>query len=297
MRGKSQGSIDLIDASHRILEEIEPASVRAVCYRLFTLGIIPNMSKNSTGKVSKLLVYARERGIIPWHWIVDETREAERILSWKDPNQRITAAVKNYRRDYWQEQPYRVEVWSEKGTIRGTLSPILDKYGVTFRAMHGYSSATVINTIAEESNDSDKPLIAFYCGDFDPSGKHMSDIDLPDRIERYGGNLEIKRIALLDDDVYEGNLPSFDAATKTGDSRHKWFVDNFGSRCWELDAMSPVTLRARVKEAILSMLDTEAWLRAIAVEAIEKASMEEFHKSWQQTQLANRGQSPFASNN
>ena len=289
MRGKSKSSLDLIAASYEILSEIQPASVRAVCYRLFTLGKIPDMSKGSTGKVSKQLVYARENSIIPWEWIVDETRAAEKVLTWTDPDERINAAVRNYRRDYWQEQPYRIEVWSEKGTVRGTLAPILDEYGVTFRAMHGYSSATVINTIAEESNMSDKPLIAFYCGDFDPSGKHMSDIDLPDRLRRYGANITIERIALLETDVFDGDLPSFKADTKTGDSRYQWFVRNFGHNCWELDAMSPVTLRECAQNSILSMLDIEAWHRAIDIELVEKASMKKFHQSWKNTQIANRG--------
>ena len=147
MRGISKDSHRLIDASYQILEEIRPATVRAVCYRLFTMEIIPNMSKNSTGKVSKRLVYARENGLIPWEWIVDETREAERVSLWDNPDQIISSSIKGYRRDYWQDQPKRVEVWSEKGTVRGTLCPILEKYGVTFRAMHGYSSATVIIVI------------------------------------------------------------------------------------------------------------------------------------------------------
>lgn len=287
MRGISQDSHRLINASYTILEEIQPASVRAVCYRLFTMGIIPNMSKKSTGKVSKRLVYAREKGIIPWEWIVDETRAVERVPLWGNPNQRIRYAVKGYRRDYWQEQPKRIEIWSEKGTVRGTLSPILDKYGVAFRAMHGYSSATVINLIADESNESDKPLIAFYCGDFDPSGKHMSDIDLPERIERYGGNVEIRRIALIDEDVYGGNLPSFRAETKVGDSRYRWFSNNFGDTCWELDALSPVVLRDRVEDSILSELDIEAWQQASRIELVEKLSMEQFFESWKNTQPAN----------
>jgi hypothetical protein len=48
---------------------------------------------------------------------------------------------RSYRRDRWAQQPRRLEVWSEKGTVRGMLAPVLDKYGVTFRVMHGYSSA------------------------------------------------------------------------------------------------------------------------------------------------------------
>jgi hypothetical protein len=289
MRGKSQASLSLIEASYEILKEIQPASVRAVCYKLFTMGVIPNMSKGSTGKVSKNLVYARERQLIPWDWIVDETRSAEKTQTWKDTSSIIRAAVNSYRRDYWQEQPYRVEVWSEKGTVRGTLSPILDEYGVTFRAMHGYSSATVINEIAEESNRSDKPLIAFYCGDFDPSGKHMSDIDLPRRLERYGANITIQRIALLESDVFDGDLPSFEAASKSGDTRFQWFINNFGNKCWELDAMSPVTLRECVQTSIIRKLDLEAWDRAIDIEHVQKASLQQFHQSWKSTQIANRG--------
>ena len=55
----------------------------------------------------------------------------------------IRAVVINgYRRDYWNQQPVRVEVWSEKGTVRGVLQPVLDEYGVGFRVMHGFGSAT-----------------------------------------------------------------------------------------------------------------------------------------------------------
>ena len=65
-RGKGKETLALIDAAKAILDEIAPASVRAVCYKLFTQGFIPDMSKRSTQKVSVQLVYAREEGIIPW---------------------------------------------------------------------------------------------------------------------------------------------------------------------------------------------------------------------------------------
>ena len=53
--------------------------------------------------------------------------------------------------------------------------------------------------------------------------------------------------------------------------------------------MSPVTLRECVEGSILSMLDIEAWHRAIEIELVEKASMKKFHQSWKNTQIANRG--------
>ena len=84
-RGKSAKSLALIDAAYDILEEIQPCSVRAVCYQLFIRKLIPDMGKSSTNGVSVQLVWARENGRIPWGWIVDESREAETVSAWSDP--------------------------------------------------------------------------------------------------------------------------------------------------------------------------------------------------------------------
>jgi len=280
-RGRSAKNLEIIKAAVRILEEIQPASVRAVCYRLFIEKLIPNMSKNSTGAVGKQLVYARESGQLPWGWIVDETREAETISSWSNPESVISAAVNQYRKDYWAMQPSRVEVWSEKGTVRGTVAPVLKKYGGTFHVMHGYGSATSIYGIAQETVESFKPLTVLYIGDHDPSGLQMSEIDLPDRLERYGGRAKIIRIALDDSDVQDDTeLPWFPASDKTSDSRHGWFTELYGQRCWEVDALSPVVLRDRLDLAIVALLDMSAWNHAVKIEAAEVESMQNILGTW-----------------
>jgi hypothetical protein len=287
-RGKAKASLDLIHACHEILAEIQPASVRAVCYRLFTVGLLADMSKGSTNKVSTQLVYAREQGLIPWAWVVDETREAERVSLWTDPDQIIEAAVRGYRRDYWQDQPRRVQVWSEKGTVRGTLAPVLREFGVTFKVMHGYGSATALWDAAEESTSSDKPLTVLYVGDFDPSGMHMSMVDLPGRIERYQGQIDFRRVALVKRDL--DGLPGFDAGTKIGDPRHRWFSENFGHQCWELDAMSPVLLRRRIHECVQELIEPDAWEHAIGIEQVEVKSMREFSQAWQEAKSSRGSQ-------
>lgn len=83
----------------------------------------------------------------------------------------------------------------------------------------GLSALKVEPHIAELSTDIDKPLVALYAGDWDPSGKHMSDVDLPRRLEQYSANLTVRRIALLKDDLV--NLPSFDPETKSQDPRYR----------------------------------------------------------------------------
>ena len=89
----------------------------------------------------------------------------------------LRASSRSYRRDFWKQQPVRVEVWSEKGTVRGVLEPILDKYGVGFRVMHGFSSATTVYDIAQD--DDGRPLIVLYVGDYDPSGMSCRSVTCP----------------------------------------------------------------------------------------------------------------------
>ncbi|MBW8067619.1 MAG: hypothetical protein GJU73_09260 [Ferrovum sp.] len=294
-RGKSKASLAIIEAAHEILTEIQPASTRAVCYKLFVGGIISSMSRANTAKVGMQLVYARENGLIPWAWIVDETREAERVSMWDDPEGVIRTAMSCYRKNIWADQDNWVEVWSEKGTLRGTLAPVLSEYGVTFRVMHGYGSATALHGIAEETSGNDKPLTVLYCGDFDPSGMHMSEIDLPGRIGRYGGDAEIIRVALDADDIATGTtLPSFDLDTKKQDPRHQWFAERYGGKCWEVDALSPVILRSRVEAHIRSFINLDAWEHALRIEAVEKDSMIDVLTAWRSISHPDKKYSPEA---
>src|SRR6266508_2364452 len=81
-RGKSEKTMLLIDRAKAILAGIQPAGVRAICYRLFVNGWLLSMGKSDTDTVSRHLVWAREQEIIPWDWIVDETRPEERDPQW-----------------------------------------------------------------------------------------------------------------------------------------------------------------------------------------------------------------------
>ena len=110
LRGRGLGAktFALIQAGAEVLAAIQPASVRAVCYKLFTQGLIPDMSKLSTNRVSRALVIAREQGLVSWRWIVDETRAPERVPTWEDPEAILRAVEQQYRKDRWALQPRRV---------------------------------------------------------------------------------------------------------------------------------------------------------------------------------------------
>ena len=286
-RGKSQKSIDLVNAVRNILADIQPATIRGSAYQSFIAGLIADMSKNSVNKLSKQLVWARETGIIPWEWIVDEGRAMERAPQWDDTDARIEGAVKSYRRDNWQDQPYRIEVWSEKGTIRGPIQPVLDWFGIGFRVVHGFCGASVMHEAAEYSIYTEKPTIILYVGDYDPSGMYMSDEDLPKRMDRYGGSAAIRRVAITQSDIEKdengkSKLPSFSVETKIKDPRYNWYKAKYGNECWELDALSPVILRERIDSAIRCYLDRDAWNHSLKIERAEIQAMECYKDQWMQ---------------
>jgi hypothetical protein len=265
---------------HDIAEESHPITGRGVGYKLFSQNLIPSMDKMQT--VYRLLKEAREEGTIPWEWIVDETRSLEQVATWDDPAQYMRTVARSYRRDFWQQQPERVEVWSEKGTIRGVLQPVLDDYGIGFRVMHGFGSATAINDVAQ--GDDSHPLTILYIGDYDPSGLYMSERDISERLIRYGGDhISIERIALLRSDcTLLGRRPAFNVETKHKDPRTPWFRKTYGQLCWELDAMDPNDLRSRVEEEINNHIEPEAWERCRTVDVAERDSMREFLGKWKQ---------------
>jgi hypothetical protein len=161
--------------------------------------------------------------------------------------------------------------------VRGVLEPVLDEYAVGFLPVHGFSSATAAHDTAED--DDGRDLNVLYVGDRDPSGMFMSEEDLPARFAKYDGeHVKLKRIALTREQVR--GLPSFLASDKKKDPRYRWFVRNFGNRCWELDAMDPNDLRSCVEREIVRLIEPTAWRRCETVNAAEQESLRTILCKW-----------------
>jgi hypothetical protein len=267
-----------------IARERQPITVRGIAYQLFTRGVIGSMTTiGNVRKVSRVATQMREGGALPWAWIADETRRKEQAASWADPRDFMQSVLYQYRKNFWDHQTYRVEVWSEKSTVSGILAPVLDTYAVAFRVQRGFGSATSLHEAAQDTaaQQSDYPVRVLYVGDYDPSGLYMSDVDIPARLERYGGAAHVERIALTPDDGDGLHLPDFKVSSKAKDPRFKWWQrQDYGAKCWELDALDPRTLRDRVDVAIRSYIDLEAWERCETVERAEHESMAAFFENY-----------------
>jgi hypothetical protein len=245
--------------------------LRQLYYRLVSAEILEN-TRSDYCRLSRVLTRAREEDDIPFDWIVDRSRPTYSPSVFDNLNDGLKALRDCYRREYWNDQPFHCEVWCEKDAVIGSIQPVTDDLGVTLRVGRGFNSATRVHEIAALFAATEKPIRVFYLGDHDPSCRCI-EVELFTRALRYGtGEFEMKRLAIHAADITEFNLPPL--RVKDTDSRAKMFRAEHGNECVELDALPPDELRRRVREAIESLLDHEAWDRAIAIEEVERESIE-----------------------
>ena len=210
--------------------------------------------------------------------MVDETRQPETVSVWESAKEYVDTVSRAYRRDNWQTQPRHVELWSEKGTILGSVRPIASKWGITTRVCHGYGSCGQEMDVGSlfESIGSDKEITVFYLGDHDPSGVQMQE-DIHRRAETASGvEFAMVRLAIHPGDIAKFNLTP--QKIKEKDSRAASFKRQFGADAAtvELDALPVAELRSRIEKAVLKLVDRERWNRQIAVQKIELDCISEF---------------------
>src|SRR5262249_33092790 len=114
-------SIKHLDAFHtlrftsiKIIEERQPITVRGVCYCLFVLRLIDSMAKKSTQRISRIMTGAREDGLIPWEWIVDDSRQMEGWAQYSGLQEFGEHISGLYTRDFWADQKHYPILISEK---------------------------------------------------------------------------------------------------------------------------------------------------------------------------------------
>jgi hypothetical protein len=292
MRGLSQRTIELILFARLLLEQYNPMTLRQLHYAIFSAAIIEYLNtqadykrlSRATTAARRLhrrfeladFLYAAPKYAIPGDWIVDETREPEVVNMWSDISGYLDTVKRAYRRDYWQDQPHYCEVWSEKGTVLGSLRPIVSELGVTVRVCHGFGSTGMESQIGDLFENIEKDITVFYLGDHDPSG-HDIERDIYQRAQNASGrDFNLVRLAIHPEDIGMYNLPP--QRIKSTDSRAKGFQQRFGTLAAtvELDALPVDVLRGRVKNSVERLIDKQLWKRQTDVEAAELACIADY---------------------
>ena len=266
----------IIANSMQIVKRYEDGvlTIRGLHYQLVGIGMTNSMQHYK--RVVGAMIDARWAGQISFEAFSDHDRDVLGSTEWDETNVEDTIEarkgyinyyVKNYEKNRWENQLYVPEVWIEKKALQGVFDSPCKELDVALAPCKGYPSLTFLNEAKyrfERVKEEGKTPIILYFGDYDPSGE-----DIPRSIEenftRFGCPVEVKRVALMEDQVIAWNLPP--APAKVGDSR----TANWGGLGQvELDAVEPRKLQGLVRTAVNEYLDPDLYEELLEQQDDEK---------------------------
>jgi hypothetical protein len=293
----SADTLQTIQQANEILEEYAQQgfdlTLRQLYYQFVARGLIPNVER-SYKRLGSIVNDARMAGYIDWDLLVDRTRNVRMLQHWDDPAHIIRATARSFKVDLWAKQGDYVEVWIEKDALVGVIAGVSEELDVPYFSCRGYTSQSEMWGASQrllEQMLAGKRITIIHLGDHDPSGIDMTR-DIEDRLRifiatdyitrhadeldgwddlsdlnqdltmRQWGNevldrLEIRRIALNMDQINQYNPPPNPA--KMSDSRAHGYVQEYGDKSWELDALPPDVLSNLVRTSVEALIDSDAW--------------------------------------
>lgn len=259
---------ELYDAIMAVCAEHQPLTVRQAFYRLVVAGVIEKTQKEYKNTVVPAIGKLRDDGVMPFSWIVDNTRLMRKPDSYDTLADMLQRQQDFYRKNIWATQDAYVEIWCESDSAAGVLAPITQKWDVPLMAARGFSSKTFLHGAALTIRWEYKPAYLYYFGDYDPSGVHI-DRNIEAGLHRYGADdFEFRRIAVTPEQIEELSLPG--TPPKKTDSRSR----NFEGDAVEIEAIAPGDLRDICERCITEHIDDDALDRTRKVEEAEQETLD-----------------------
>jgi len=270
-----------IDQANVIIDELMAdgynLTLRQLYYQFVSRDLFENHQRNYD-RLGRIVSDGRLAGLIDWDAIVDRTRNIERNPHWDSVGSILRGAAQGYRRDVWEQQPYRIEVWIEKQALTGIISKPCEELDVPYFACRGYVSQSEQREAGMRAlrnwERHDQQTIILHLGDHDPSGMDMTR-DNDDRLEMFtreddGFNslCSVRRIALNADQIAKYSPPP--NPTKLSDSRAPAYCAEYGLDSWELDALSPRVLDKLIRDHINALMNDELMEEAIEQQETER---------------------------
>jgi len=253
---------------------LQPISVRGLLYRAQAAGLYPDTSDRYYEQTQRVVLKLRRAGVIPYSWIVDSTRRRLKPSSWSGLRDFVKDAVASYRLDLWERQRDYIEFFVEKDAMAGIIEPVTEEFDVYLNVVRGQASETFVWNIAEEWKQIAKPIHIYYLGDHDPAGL-IIESNLKDRLRAFTEkDFNWERLAVIPEDFADDRLLGFKVKRKGARGSWKPYLDQYGDRCVEVDAISPDEIRDRVRHSIESHINPYEWQALKNVEQQEKETFE-----------------------
>jgi hypothetical protein len=265
-RGRPKGSLGAKAQAIRahVLEELEPTfdviTVRGVFYQCVGAGIVPKSESAGYVPIQRQLLALRREGLLRWNFISDSTRWQRKPRTWDSAEDALRSWQRTYRRNLWQEQDVRIEVWMEKDTLAGVFLEATEPWDVPLMVSRGQTSETFVYEAAQEARRAHEygvgtHIFALY--DSDTYGRNAAR-KVRKKLEEYSGvPIEYRLLAVTEAQIAAWNLPT------RPDKKD-------GREVVELDAIPPDRLIGLVDDAISGLVDADAWEYQRIVEASER---------------------------
>lgn len=190
-----------------------PTSIRFLFYELLDRGVIPKAYRKPDGTersrtpgqdISDAVNVLREAGMVPWSWIVDETRSLNNWRYAESVYQYVEDTLPLARIDLWGGLPPPL-ILCESRSLAGALRDIAADYLCPLAATNGQVGGFLHTEVA--------PLVAetgarrvLYLGDLDLSGGHIEE-NTRKVLSGYGA-LNWEKVAITHRQVQEDSLPT-----------------------------------------------------------------------------------------
>jgi hypothetical protein len=185
-----------------------PTSGQFLWYELVQRGVVSKAKAGDRGKrgdkaeVSDALMHLREQGLVPWSWIVDETRS---LTAWKygaSVADSVSDAIAEARLDCWAGEPAPL-LLCESRSLAGVLERMAGRYLCPIAATNGQAGGFLHTAVG--------PMLArqpgrrvLYVGDFDWQGLQI-EANTRRVLEGYA-TVPWERLALTGEQVAEHDL-------------------------------------------------------------------------------------------
>ncbi|WP_329103184.1 hypothetical protein [Streptomyces sp. NBC_01439] len=217
--------------------------------------------------------------VLPMWWITDDTRARHRNSGHRDKDAALAEWHRQYRRDLWQTQTHRVEVWCESSSLAAVLLNTCEEYGVDLYPCRGQAGKGFLWGAAQNYPGFRKPVVALYVGDFDPAGLDIGD-SAGERLRRYMPrgehvDFEFRRIGVTAQQVHDMQLPGHGLNPKIPAAKRARFFDlcdqhGIPHEAVEAEAMEPNVIRQLLADAIREYIDPVQWRVQRMAEESEK---------------------------
>jgi len=255
-------------------------TIRALHYRLVAIGMTNDLAHYK--KVVNAMIEARWSGDLDFNSFRDHERQSIGKTEYEETfvdefatkaKNQIKLWATSYKKNIWENQPYYPEIFIEKKALQGVFERTCYKWKISLNPCKGYPSLTFLHDAKnrmEEALHLGKSPIILYFGDYDCSGENIPDTILENLNKMGLGSVELKRVALMKDQVIKWKLPP--APTKESDTRSgNW--DGLGQV--ELDAVDPRKIVQLCEEAISDIFDNDLFDE---LQEKEKVEEKEFKK-------------------